>query len=67
MLEVWEKKWTALELEKSFFHCRKLVGFVGKRTDLDSGQLTVMILLISTNLRFALAGIFLISLVPARF
>ena len=66
MLEVCEKKWTALELAKSFFHRRKLEGFIGKRTDLDSGQSTTMILLISTKLKFAFCWIFLISLVPAR-
>ena len=67
MLEVWEKKWTALELEKSFCHRRKLEGFMGNRIDLDSGQSTTMIFLIATNLKFAFWGIFLISLVPARF
>ena len=67
MLEVCEKKWTALELAKSFFQRRKLDGLTGKRTALDSGQSTTMIFLISTNLKLAFCGIFLISVVPATF
>ena len=54
-------------MEKSFFHLRKLEGFIGNRIDLDSGQSTTMIFLIATNLKLAFCGIFLISFVPARF